>query len=623
MEHPFASRCRIARLRNPVSRLLRLAPLAALLTGWCAPRLEAVAATEPSAPAAQPAPAADSAALAAMLADYYAEFRALYPLDTLENGDNSHVASGKWQDELKPGWRAQVEGFCRKYLAALQRFDRARLSGPDRTNYDALRWLLETRLQDLATDWHLLAVRQLGSPHLTFAQMASGDYLHRFETAADFDAFLERAHGFDGWVTHAIDAMREGMRRGIVQPRVLVERILPQLAPLAADDRERNVLFRPLGRLPAALPEPARAALAVRYEAGVHGMRRSYARLHAFLRDEYLAAARDTHGLGAQPGGAELYAFLVRKMTTTDLTPDAVHALGLAEVARIRGEMEAVRREVKFEGGLRAFLDHLQTDPKLRPYRHAEEVLAAYRAIEARVMAGIPRLFKRVPRSKFEIRQTEPFRAASASAEYVVGTADGSRPGVFYVPIPDPTAVRTLTMEALFLHEAIPGHHFDVALGIEDATLPAFRRFDFVTAYTEGWGLYAESLAPELGLARDPYVRLGYLDYEMMRAVRLVVDTGLHAKGWTREQAMEYAAEQMGGAPIAQSGAIERYMAWPGQALAYKIGQLKIRELRRRAEAELGPKFDVREFHDQVVGLGAMPLAVLEAKVEEWIRAAR
>lgn len=571
-----------------------------------------------AAPAA--GPAKDFTTLAA---DYYADHRALFPIDTLENGDNSFAASGEWQDDLSDAARARLAALCTRYLAALDRLDRASLPPADRTSYDVLRWLLRTRQEGLRTTQHLLPIRQLGSPHLLFAQMASGEHLHRFETPDDFLAFLQRADGFDAWVSTAIDAMREGMRRDVVLPRVLVDRVLAQLTPLVADDREHNVLFRPLGKLPVTLSEPARAALATRYEAGVHRMRKSYARLLAFLRDEYRERGRETHGLGALPGGAELYAYLVRRATTTDLPPEAIHELGLSEVARLREAMDAVRREVKFDGELRPFLDHIQTSPKFAPYREAETVLADYRAIEARVMAGIPKLFRRVPRSKFEIRRTEAFREAAASAEYVTGTADGSRPGVFFVPIPDPTAIRTPTMEALFLHEAIPGHHFDLSLGVENTALPAFRRFEFVNAYTEGWGLYAESLAQELGLAQDPYAHFGQLYLEMMRAVRLVVDTGLHAKGWTREQAMEYAAAQLGGAPIVQASAIERYMAMPGQALSYKIGQLKIRELRRRAETSLGERFDVREFHDQVVGLGAMPLTVLEAKVDEWLRPAR
>jgi uncharacterized protein (DUF885 family) len=318
------------------------------------------------------------------------------------------------------------------------------------------------------------------------------------------------------------------------------------------------------------------------------------------------------------PGGPAAYASSVRWYTTTDLTPDEIHETGLREVARIRGEMDQVRVRVGFKGTLPKFLTFVATDPQFTPFKSEEEVLAAYRAIEGRIMAQVPKFFGHLPRTKFEIRATEKFRVATASHEYSPGTADGSRPGTFYVPIVKATAYPSPRMENLFLHEAIPGHHFQLSLTLENTALPKFRRYDANNAYVEGWGLYTERMGTELGLYTDPYQYFGMLIGDMQRAVRLVVDTGLHAKGWSREQALAFAAANEGGTPAAHVAKIERYMAAPGQALGYKIGQLKILAIRAAAEKQLGPKFDIRAFHDAVLMEGALPLAVLEAHVRSW-----
>jgi len=311
----------------------------------------------------------------------------------------------------------------------------------------------------------------------------------------------------------------------------------------------------------------------------------------------------------------------VRLHTTTGLTPDEVHELGLAEVARLRKRMDRLRQQLGHEGDLTSFLDALRADPA-QHFTTEEELLAGYHAIEARVAAAMPLLFARTPNASFEIRAVEKFRAASeAAASYVPASADGRRPGVFYVNTHDLPSRPKYAMEALYLHEAVPGHHYQISLAQEAGDLPRFRRFAWDTAYGEGWALYAETLGPDLGLYTDPYSAFGALATEMWRAVRLVVDTGLHARGWTRERAMDYfrANTAMGEADIAAE--VERYIAWPGQALAYKVGELKIQELRRRAETALGPRFDVRAFHAEVVESGSLPLAVLEAKIDRWIAA--
>ncbi len=564
--------------------------------------------------------AAPVSPFSALLDSYYEEYLALFPIDAASNGDNDPRYDAVWPNDISPEFRMKVAAMCDKYLAALAATDRAALSPTDRLSYDTLKWSLGVRREGTQQFFHLLPVNQFNSAHLTFAQMGAGASVHPFNTAQDYRNFLSRAQGFGAWVDTAIANMREGVKLGVVQPRILMERVLPQLEPMMSADPAQNIFFKPLEKLPAGLSAAEQAQLAAEYRAGINAViRPAYARLHDFIRDEYLPHCRTSAGIGGLPGGPAAYAYTVRLQTTTDFTPAQIHDIGLGEVARIRGEMEKVRMQTGFKGTLNEFLKFVATSPQFSPYRTDEEVLNGYRAIEARVMAAVPRFFHHLPRTKFEVRATEKFRAATASAEYNAGTADGSRPGVFYVPIVDPLKFRTPRMEDLFLHEAIPGHHFQLSLALEDTGLPRFRRYDANNAYVEGWALYCESIGRELGMYSDPYQYLGMLLGDMHRAVRLVVDTGIHAKGWTREQALQYGAEQEGGTPDLQVAEVERYMAWPGQALGYKMGQLKIRELRTLAEQKLGPKFDLKAFHDQILMEGALPLAVLETHLKDWI----
>ncbi len=567
---------------------------------------------------------ASPARFRALLDRYYEDYLQLYPVDAAINGDNDPRYEAVWQNDISAEHRAALAALCDRYLAELAHYDRAALSSTDQLSYDTLKWSLEIRREGTQQIFHLLPVNQIGCPTLTFAQMGSGAYIHPFNTAQDFRNFLGRARGFSTWVDTAIANMREGLARGIVQPRVLVERVLPQLEPMMSSDPAQNIFFNPLQKLPAGLGAEARARLAAEYRDGIaHVIIPAYTRLHDFIRDEYLPRCRVTAGISAVPGGKEAYAFAVRQMTTTDATPAQIHEIGLREVARIRTEMAKVQAQVGFKGTLADFLEFAATDKQFSPYRTEEEVLNGYRAIEGRVMAAVPKFFHHVPRTKFEIRATEKFRAATASAEYNPGTADGARPGVFYVPITDAAKFRTPRMEDLFLHEAIPGHHFQLSLTLENTRLPRFRRYDYNNAYVEGWALYCESIGRELGLFSDPYQYLGLPLGDMHRAIRLVVDTGIHAKGWTREQALAYTAENEGGTEEHNRAEVERYMAWPGQALGYKMGQLKIRDLRARSEYQLGAKFDVADFHDQVLMEGSLPLAVLEAHIKTWLNVGR
>jgi uncharacterized protein (DUF885 family) len=414
--------------------------------------------------------------------------------------------------------------------------------------------------------------------------------------------------------------MREGVAKGVVQPKVVIERTLPQLAAQIVDDPKQSVFWQPVLNFPAGLGVADRQRLLKAYEAKIsQQVVPAFRRLHDFLRDEYLPKARDSIGLSELPNGATWYAYLVRYHTGTSMTPQQVHELGLSEVARIRTEMERIKEQVGHGDDLRSFFDALRADPRFY-FKEPAELLAGYGALRKRVSSALPLLFGVKPKSTFEIRAVEAFRAPSeAAASYQPPSGDGTRPGVFYVNTHDLASRPTYSMEAIYLHEAEPGHHLQIALAQEAKGLPRFRRFAWDTAYGEGWALYAESLGRDLGLYTDPYSAFGALSTEMWRAVRLVVDTGIHAKGWTRAQAIEYfkANTALGLADI--EAEVDRYIAWPGQALAYKVGQLEILRLRRLAAQKLGVRFDVREFHSQVLGSGSVPLPVLEAKIERWL----
>ncbi|MFN8166772.1 MAG: DUF885 domain-containing protein [Bacteroidia bacterium] len=345
----------------------------------------------------------------------------------------------------------------------------------------------------------------------------------------------------------------------------------------------------------------------------------AFKKMHDFIRDEYLPKCLPNAGISNVPGGKEYYAYLTRFWTTTDMTPNQVYEIGQKEVARLRAEMERVKESTGFKGTLKEFFNFIHTNKQFFPYKKPQEVIDGYYAIEKREEPKLKEMFNLVPKAKFEVRQTEKFREASASAEYNQSAPDGSRPGIFYVPIPDPTKYNVVGMEDLFLHEAIPGHHYQTSIQQENEDLPKFRRFGWYGAYGEGWALYTESLGKELGLYTDPYQYFASLSEEMHRALRLVVDVGMHMKGMTREEAIQLSLENDAESEADITVEIERYMAIPGQALAYKIGQMKILELRARAEKELGSKFSIKDFHDEVLRDGCLPLAIFERKMLDWI----
>jgi uncharacterized protein (DUF885 family) len=579
--------------------------------------------TAPSA-TATPAPVVATAGqqLDELLDAYFEDSLPLNPLRATFIGDNRY--NDRLPNSIGPAYRADVHAVDQRYLDAVRRIDATQLSPGERISYDIFVRERTRALESERFPGELLPIHQAGGLLTLMPALGSGSNAQPFVTPADYDHWLKRLDGLVVWMDQAIANMREGVARGVVQPRPVMEKVLPQLESMIVARPEDSAYFAPVRHFPETVPAAERERLTSAYARTIgDSVLPAYRRLHAFVRDEYLPQTRNTVAWTALPDGAAWYAFKVQEHTTTNFTPDEIHEIGLGEVARIRGEMEQVRQKMAFKGDLPAFFRFLETDPQFYFTRGAD-LLNGYRALKTRIDAALPALFSVFPQADYEVREVEAFRAASAAgAYYQPGSADGSRPGIFYVNTYNLKAQPKYGMETLSLHEAAPGHHFQQSIQRELEGMPKFRRFgsDY-TAYTEGWALYAESLGKELGLFSDPYQWFGRLNDEMLRAMRLVVDTGLHAKGWSRAQAIRYMLDNSTLAESDVVSEVERYVAWPGQALGYKVGDLRIQGLRHKAEQALGAKFDLRDFHREVLCDGAVPLDVLEQKVDRWISVA-
>jgi uncharacterized protein (DUF885 family) len=580
---------------------------------------------------AQPAPAA----AAAESAD--ARLRRLFhdsDEDTLRRNPIQGVFRGDYRyaahlgDYVSDAYFAAERAAAEHDLAALHAIDRNALSPTDRIAYDVFKWQRENDLADLRPDMlALTAVRPLN--HFSGFQVfypvfASGHGAAPFRNVEDYENNLTRNREFAHLVDLAIGRFREGLASGVVETKLTIRNVIQQLDAQLHDAPEASPYYAPVATFPDAVPEAERARLRAAYLATVRDtMFPALQRLRDFLQNDYLSHAREGVGLSSMRGGDRMYRRLIEENTTLPLTADYVHNLGLAEVARIRREMEAVKERAGFHGTLAEFFNFIRTDPRFAP-PSAEWLHEHYLEIGRRVDAHVREIFSTIPRTPMEIRQVEPFRERTeAGGSYNQGTPDGARPGVFYFNAYDLPSRRTPGMETLYLHEGIPGHHFQISLAQENEALPAFMRFGGNTAFVEGWALYAETLWDELGMESDPYQRFGGLNDEMLRAMRLVVDSGIHAKGWTREQAIRYMLDNSGMSETEVTAEVERYIAIPGQALAYKIGALTILRLRAHAEQALGPRFDLRQFHAQVLMSGALPMPVLEHKIDDWIASRR
>jgi uncharacterized protein (DUF885 family) len=553
-----------------------------------------------------------------LAARFYEGYAKLNPITVMYYGDNRF--NDLFPNDVTTSYRIQKEQFYTEMKSQLASQNYDSLSENEKLIHDVLSWYAESRLEGLKFRNYLTPINQLSSHHLTIGDLASGTGAQPFRSVTDYENWLRRLDGYVTWCDTVIVNMRKGIKEGYVLPKSLVVKTIPQFEDLSRGPIEDLPFYSPLKNFPIEFSAEEKVRLTAAFRDAIgNKVVPMHLKMKEFLEEEYLPASRETSGIGALPGGKEYYDYLIKDNTTTSLTADSIFSIGQREVKRILGETELVKRQLHFNGDLKSFFEYVRNKKELMPYTNDQQVIANFNAIHEKMRPNLQKLFNKTPKSAFEVRRTPEFREASASVEYFVPSEDGSRPGIFYVPIPDATKYHIMRDENLFLHEAIPGHHYQVSLALENKALPRIMRIISFDAYAEGWALYTESLGNELGLYEDSYQYLGMLGNEMHRAIRLVVDAGMHAKGWTREQAIQFSKDHEALTDQAIIAEIERYMAIPGQALSYKIGQMKIRELRSKAEQELGVNFNIAEFHDQVLGSGSLPLEVLEKKIDRWI----
>lgn len=602
---------------------MRFKSFALFLLATAAP---AIAQVPAAAPAAAPADGPEDVKLKALFRASDEANLKRNPIQALFRGDMRYADQlGEFLTDAKTAAEKQA---LLDDLAGLKRIDRSKLTPVDQIAYDVFKNEKETGLKAYAPDIQridrVLPIDHFSGFQTFYPDLASGQGAAPFKTVADYENNLKRNAQYAPILDRAIGRFREGIKAGIVHPRLVVENMIGQFDNLMPEKVEDSVFYGPVKQFPEGISPADQTRLRAAYAAQIRDvLNPAQRRVRDFLKTEYLPHARSTVGLSALPGGDKYYALAIEASTTLPLTADYVHNLGLSEVARILKEMEAQKEKAGFKGDLKAFFTFMRTDKRFQP-TSAEQLRKDYEAIGQRVDARVREQFSLIPKTPLEIRPVPAYREKTdAGGSYNGGTPDGSRPGVFYYNTYDLPVRYTWGEETLFLHEAVPGHHFQISLAQEDASLPNFIRFGGNTAYVEGWALYAETLWPELGMETDPYQRMGGLSDEMLRAMRLVVDSGIHAKGWTRDQAIKYMTDNSPMAFTDATAEVERYIAIPGQALAYKIGQLTFLKLKAEAKRELGAKYDPRALHAQFLNTGALPMPVLEAKIRSWIAATK
>lgn len=558
--------------------------------------------------------------LVALTDDYIEKTLPRNPINAMFFGDNrfNHL----WPNNLTPEFIAEGVAIDKSYLAALQQIDYSSLKGQDLYTYDIFKQNLQTNLEGNVYPTQYLPLNQfIFSPHNFFIQLGSGLSAQPFNNVQDFDNFTQRMQAYATWMQQAIVNMRAGIKAGVVQPKPVVESMLPQMKAQVLDNPEQSSLMMPLKNMADKLPTADRQRLEASYKQIIaEQITPAYQAMVEFIEQEYLPNARDTHGYGALPNGEDWYNYQIKVNTTLPLTAEQLHNTGLSEVKRIHKEMLEVAREVGFEGDLKAFFTFLQTDPQFY-YTDSEQIIAAYEGLKTKINPLLDKLFSVKPKADYVVRPYPESQAKSApGASYIPAAKDGSRPGVFFANTYNLKGQPKYGVETLSIHEAVPGHHFQLSLQNEVTGLPKIRTQNFYTVYAEGWALYAESLGKEMGMFTDPYQYYGKLEAELFRAMRLVVDTGIHYKGWSREQAIQYMLDNSTMTESDITAEVERYMVMPGQALAYKTGQLKIQELRDYAEKALGEKFDVKHFHNLILLEGPLPMPLLEKKIKAWVK---
>ncbi len=598
-----------------MKQTLTLGTIAAACLIACAPALAADTAAKPTAGATNASAA--SKQLNKLADDYWDAEARFDPVAAGESGDN------RFPDQIgmtiAPKNIAHQYALYKGYLKRLHAIPRDGLSQRDQTSYDILDYELKTALRFEPFPEYLLPLDQMDALPITLANYSSGQQAQSLVTVKDYQAYLSRLNQLGPWIDQAIANMREGMKRGIVQPKAIMEAALPQFKQLVANKAEDSIYYSPVKNFPAGFSDADKKKLTASYRSTIAGkLNPALKRLADFIEHDYLPACRTSTGWSALPQGMDWYLARVASQTTTDLQPEQIHQIGLREVARIQGEFARIGPKMGYDGPPAGLPVWVSEQAKYKPFKTEGEIIDVYRHLNTVLQAKLPALFSLRPKTPLDLRLEPELSRATASDHYTPPAVDGSRPGVFWSVVNDPKQYGSTGMVTLFLHEGQPGHHFHIAL-MQELGLPNFRKFGGNNAFTEGWALYAETLGKEMGLFDKPEDYFGHLNDEMLRAVRLVVDTGMHAKGWTREQSIQYMRETLGYTEADARNATERYMAWPAQALGYKIGALKIQELRARAEKELGPKFSLPKFHEIVLGEGTLPLALLEKKVDRWI----
>jgi uncharacterized protein (DUF885 family) len=612
-------------MKNRFRILFLFASVSALAACATAP----VAAPEPVAPIAESvaAPVPEKSAHDRLFDLFKASDEASLqrnPLNAIFRGDLRYA--DRLGDSISEEYYAAEKAAAEADLSALHAIPRDQLDATDQIAYDTFEYTTKDALRGYQPDiLNLTKVRPLNhfyGLHSFYPTFASGQGGAPFNTVQDYENNLKRHRDFVVYIDRAIDRFKEGQAAGVVETKMTVRNMIEQLDSQLKMKPEDSPYFGPAKDFPEAISAADRARLAQSLRTAITDeIYPALARLRDYLKNDYLASARDGFGLMYMKGGDHLYRYQIQSTTTLPMTPDEIHDIGLKEVTRIKAEMDKIRQEVGFKGSLHQFFEHLRTAKQFQP-KSREALTQAYYTIGKEVDAKTPQYFSVVPRSKLEIRPYEPFREKfQAGGSYEQGTPDGSRPGTFYFNAYDLPARSLWGVNTLYLHEGAPGHHFQISLAQENEALPSFMRFGGNTAFVEGWALYAETLGYEMGVFKDPYQRFGTLNDEMLRAMRLVVDTGIHSKGWTRNQGIKYMLDNSGLGRTDVTAEVERYIAIPSQATAYKVGSLTIQRLRDKAKAELGDKFDIREFHAQVLNTGALPLQILEQKIDRWIAA--
>ncbi len=554
-----------------------------------------------------------------LVTQYYDESLDFNPLSATYNG--RHEFDDQFLPEISQLNRDKKAAFYKKYQQRLTLIDQSQLTGQALLNFEVLSRDLALKLEGMQYKDYLLPINQMSGAHNTFAGFGSGQSAQPFNTVADYEKFIKRAEGFVKWLASVEQSMAQGVKQGVVLPMPLAKKLLPQFKVHVVTSAEDSLFYSPIKAIPDSFSADEKQQLKTQYKTLIlDKLVPAYQRMSDFLANNYIPHARDSVGYADLPNGKAWYEYQIKKNTTLSLSADEIHEIGLSEVARILSEMKTVKNTVGFEGDLSAFFNHLRDSDEFY-YKTADELIAAYEQIKTKIDARLPKLFNIEPKAPYVVKAVEAYRAQSAAGASYAGPApDGSRPGIFYINTYNLKAQPKFLLETLSIHEAAPGHHFQIALQQEVESLPDFRKFGGYTVFAEGWALYAESLGKELGLFTDPYMWYGRLNDEQLRAMRLVLDTGFHAKGWTRQQGIDYMLANSSMAKSDVIAEVERYIAWPGQALSYKLGEFKIKQLRDFAHQQLGEQFDIKAFHTQILIDGALPMPILEQKIKRWVK---